>query len=172
MKPKPLAFTLTCLLTATVIHAADKPSEAAAPGANRSGAPAAPAGETVWKKVETVAFSFSIPPELRKSEAHGTDSLVGEYAAEGISVSFDYGWYSNNFSDWPKETKFENVKVGGRDARIGTVAHEFQKGFPFTTQIHFKLDERMRLSVFAACKSEKELAVARRIFESIAFKGK
>lgn len=132
----------------------------------------AASGDAAWRKVENRAFSFSLPPSLKKTEGRGTDSMVEEYVGESIRVSFDYGWYSNNFGEWPKETKFEEVKVNGKAARIGTVASEMSKGFPFSTQIHFQLDAKMRLSMFAACKSEKEVAQARKIFESIVFSAK
>jgi hypothetical protein len=45
--------------------------------------------------------------------ARGIDSFVEEYVTERIKLSFDYGWYSNNFEDWPKDTKFEDLKVNG-----------------------------------------------------------
>jgi hypothetical protein len=87
-------------------------------------------------------------------------------------LSFDYGVYSNNFGDWPKETKFEDLKIDGKAARIGTAANEFHKGFLYSTQVHIDLDGRVALSMFAACKSEKEVALAKKIFRTIAFKSK
>ena len=66
-----------------------------------------------WKKIENSSFSFSVPTSFRKTEAHGIDSFVEEYMAEGVKLSFDYGWYSNNFEDWPKDTNFEDLKVNG-----------------------------------------------------------
>ena len=125
-----------------------------------------------WKLIKNTEFSFSLPPSFKKTEGTGIDSFVQEYVAEGIEVSFDFGRYSNDFQDWPKKTKFEELKIDGRAARIGTAAHEFGKGFPYSTQVHIKLGGAMALSMFAACRSEKELAVARRIFETIAFKTK
>jgi len=125
-----------------------------------------------WKKIENGSFSFSVPSSFRKTGARGIDSFVEEYVAERIKLSFDYGWYSNNFEDWPKDTKFEDLKVNGKDARIGTALRAFHKGFPYSTQIHIKLDGGMALSMFAACKSEEEVALARKIFKTISFKAK
>lgn len=129
-------------------------------------------GDDKWKKIQNKSFSFSVPPAFKKTEARGIDSFVEEYAAEGIEVSFDYGIYSNNFGDWPKDTKFEDLKIDRKAARIGTAKQEFHKGFPYSTQVHIKLDGGVALSMFAACKSEKEVALARKIFETIAFKTK
>jgi hypothetical protein len=134
-------------------------------------ATAALAGDE-WTKIENSSFSFSLPPSFKKTDQHGIDSFVEEYVADGVELSFDYGIYSNNFGDWPKETKFEDLKIDGRAARIGTVAHEFHKGFPHSTQVYIKLDKEVALSMFAACKSDKEVALARKIFETIAFKAK
>ena len=64
-------------------------------------------GQDNWKKIENSSFSFSLPPSFKKTEARGIDSFVEKYVADGIEVSFDYGFYSNNFDDWPKDTKFE-----------------------------------------------------------------
>jgi hypothetical protein len=125
-----------------------------------------------WKKIENGSFSFSVPSSFRKTGARGIDSFVEEYVAERIKLSFDYGWYSNNFEGWPKDTKIEDLKVNGKDARIGTAEHTFHKGFPYSTQIHIKLDGGMALSMFAACKSEEEVALARKIFKTISFKAK
>src|SRR5215475_282732 len=93
-----------------------------------------------WKKIENSSFSFSVPSSFRKTGARGIDSFVEEYMTERIKLSFDYGIYSNNFEDWPKETKFEDLKVNGKDARIGTAMPEFHEGFPYSTQIHIRLD--------------------------------
>jgi hypothetical protein len=128
--------------------------------------------EPSWRKIENGSFSFSVPDSFKKTDAHGIDSFVEVYVAEGIELSFDYGQYSNNFGDWPKETKFESVKIDGRPARIGTAVSEQKKGLPHSTQVHIKTDGGASLSMFAACRSEKEVALARKIFETIAFNAK
>jgi hypothetical protein len=121
--------------------------------------------EDTWKKIENDSFSFSLPPSFKKTATHGINSFVEEYVSDDIDLIFDYGPYSNDFSDWPKETTFENLKIDGQVAKIGTVAHEFHKGFPYSTQVHF-----VGLSMYAACKSDKEVALARKIFKTIVFK--
>ena len=129
-------------------------------------------GEDKWTKIENKSFSFSLPASFKQTDAQGTDSFVEEYVADGIQVSFDYGMYSNNFAGWPNGTKFENLKIDGKAARLGTAKWELDKGFPYSTQVYIKLDGEVALSMRAACKSEKEVALARKIFESIAFKPK
>lgn len=125
--------------------------------------------EDTWRKIENDSFSFSIPPSFRQTAKHGIDSFVEEYVSDGIDLEFDYGPYSNNFSDWPQDTKFEKLKIDGYNARIGKVAHEFRNGFPYSTQVHIDLGGSWALSMAATCKSEKDVALARKIFETITF---
>jgi hypothetical protein len=129
-------------------------------------------GEDNWKKIENSFFSFSLPQSFKKTDQHGIDSFVEEYAADGIKLDFDFGDYSNNFEGWPKDTRFQDLKVDGKAARIGTAPHAFHNGFAYSTQVHIKLDGGVALSMFAACKSEKEVALARKVFETIKFKAK
>src|SRR5262249_50753463 len=88
-------------------------------------------GQDGWKKIGNRSFSFSVPSSFRKTEARGIDSFFEEYVTERIKLTFDYGIYSNNFSGWPENTKFEYLKINGKDARIGTAMHEFRKGFSY-----------------------------------------
>jgi hypothetical protein len=120
-----------------------------------------------WRNITNNSFSFAIPAPWKKTDQRGIDSFVEEYLGPGIKLSFDFGIYSNNFEDWPKETKFEEVKINGRAARIGIAQREFNEGYPYSTQVYIKASEGVALSMFAACKSEKELAMARKVFETI-----
>jgi hypothetical protein len=127
------------------------------------------AAEESWARVENHAFAFSGPASLRKTDAQGADSFAEEFVSDHIRLSFDYGIYSNNFQDWPAETTFEETKVAGRPAKIGTAANPWEKAFPYMTQIHFQLEGRLALSMWAFCKTEKDITLAKRIFTSITF---
>lgn len=127
-------------------------------------------GEEPWQKIENDYFSFSLPPAFKKTEARGKDSFVEEYVAEGILVRFDYGKYSNRFGGWPPDTKFEALNINGKTAKVGTTEQALQKGFSCATQVNIPLDGGLALTMFAACHSETELALARKVFESITFK--
>jgi len=134
---------------------------------NQAAAAEAPGQEHQWQNVTNGSFSFSIPALWKKTDAHGVDSFVEEYLGQGIKLSFDFGMYSNNFGDWPKETKFEEVNIHDRAARIGAVKREFHEGYPYSVQVYIKANGSGALSMFAACKSEKEVALARKVFETI-----
>jgi hypothetical protein len=131
-----------------------------------------PKRKKLGKKVENESFSFLIPPGFKKTKQEGIDSFVEEYVSDGMLLNFDLGRYSNSFTDWPPETKYQTLNVHGKSAKIGTVAHAYYPAFPHSTQIHIKLSKNFSLSMFAACKSEKEVAIAGKIFETITFKAK
>lgn len=126
-------------------------------------------GQDVWKKIENRYFSFSVPSSFRKTEASGIDSFAEEYVTDRIKLMFDYGNYSNNFGGWPDDTKFEYLKINYKGARIGVAMHEFHKGFPYSTAVYIKLDGRTSLNMSAACKSEEEVALVKKIFNTISF---
>jgi hypothetical protein len=129
-----------------------------------------------WKRIDNEFFSFSVPSSFKKTNAHGIDSFAEQYIAHGIVLNFGYGPYGNQFQDWPKETKFEQLNVNGKAARIGTVTHVFyhrgifHRSFPYSTQVYIGLDRDDSLTMFVACRSQKDIAVACKIFESIEFK--
>jgi hypothetical protein len=120
-----------------------------------------------WKKIENKYFSFSVPASFKKTRAHGIDSFAEVYFGKGIKLYFDYGDYSADFSQWPENTVLENVIIDGRPARIGT-ARADAKGAT-QTKVRIQLNFTTALSMFALCESERDVAIARRIFESIHF---
>lgn len=124
-----------------------------------------------WRVISNQYFSFSIPQELKKTEASGEDSFVEEYAGDGMLVGFDYGIWSNNFDDFPKETVYGDVQVDGEPARIGTFpTTRLQPEFNFFTQIHVKEHgKRLKLTMSARCRTEKEVELAKKVFGSIRF---
>jgi len=129
-------------------------------------------GQSEWTRVDNGYFSFSIPASLKKTPKRGIDSFVQEYASNEIQIVFDYGIYSNNFGDWPEETKFEFLKIDNKNARIGAVKQEFVEGFPYSTQVYIKHEKSVALNMLAVCKSETEMLTARKIFETIRFRTK
>lgn len=51
-----------------------------------------------WEHFDLTKFSFSSPYKLNKQDIHGIDSYVGKYDNDEMTVTFDYGIYSNNLS--------------------------------------------------------------------------
>ena len=126
--------------------------------------------ETPWREISNKAFSFRLPSTFTKAKVEPVDSFVERYVADGIEVDFDYGIYSDNFMSWSKDTKFEELSVDGRKARIGVDKAEHYEGFAYLSMIHVPLEGRLALSMCAVCRSEREVAIARKIFLTIVFK--
>lgn len=122
-------------------------------------------------RVRNPYFSFELPSGFKKKNFSGIDSYVEEYEADGIDLMFDYGRYSNQFTGWPpSETEFQELEVDGHRAFIGTRRSGMAAKYPIATQINIKsADRNGQLTVFASCRSQKEVDVAQKIFRSIQF---
>ena len=121
---RPLLVTVAALLAVVVLVAGcgdDAATEAGAPsttspppddsgspdGSDDSGSPdgsddtVPPAGCDTgdWNLVDMGDFTFRVPADLADQEAQGIDSLVGEFSRPGMTLGFDYGWYSPTFDD-------------------------------------------------------------------------
>jgi len=129
-------------------------------------------GDETWKKIENEYFSFSAPPLVRNEDVRGIDSFVAEYAGDRITIHFDYGMYSNNFQDWPKDTTYEETKIDGKAARIGTTKSMTAKDRPYRTKVYIDVSRDEALSMSAACKSKEDVATAKKIFATLVFKKK
>jgi hypothetical protein len=111
---------------------------------------------------------------MKRTDAQGIDSYVVEFKKDSMVVTFDFGPYSNNFSDWPPDTQFEAVIVDGRPGKIGTKRPSFREGFSISTQIAFrdplhKSSAGPHLSIHAECQSQHDAETARAIFKSVTF---
>lgn len=132
-----------------------------------------------WVLIKNAHFSFSAPPDLKDQKVKGIDSFVGKYNSKHLELLFDYGWYPFTFNDWPAETKYEELSIDGRSARIGSVRHQRGYSRPWSTQVFIpavwkkksesKFDRDVGLSIFVNCETESDVAVARDIFKSLKF---
>lgn len=123
-----------------------------------------------WKLVKNQHFSFAIPDSFKEVEVHGVDSFVGQFEDEGIKLMFDYGMYSNDFRDWPAETKFETIPCGNETARVGTRESTDLPNVGVITQAYVKENTRhSNLAMGANCRGPKEADLAKNIFKTIRF---
>lgn len=49
-----------------------------------------------WQFVDTNSFTLSLPSGWKFNPLPGIDSYVGEFVGDGVTLGFDYGWYSNS----------------------------------------------------------------------------
>lgn len=76
-------------------------------------------GPSTWHSVDTGSFSVLLPPGWTYEPNQGIDSFIGDFVGDGVTLHFDYGWYSNSlpYDDDPNyHVHFETV--AGRDAKI------------------------------------------------------
>lgn len=117
-------------------------------------------------------FTFRAPPDLREQPAVGMDSMVGKYEGLRISLSFDYGWYSDSLMG-RQGAVVETEEIAGKEARIVRCrSDDGPRHFKLFIGVHIAslgVDGRSRLTMSAWCKDEAAVEVARSIFRSIQF---
>lgn len=123
-----------------------------------------------WKLVKNEHFSFAIPESFQEVEVQGVDSFVGQFLDDGIKLTFDYGMYSNDFRDWPAETKYQTIRIGNETARIGSRETKDLPEVSVLTQAYVKENSRhSNLAMGANCREKKQADLAHKIFETIRF---
>jgi len=130
--------------------------------------------ERTWSWYNAGDFGFALPPGMKKTSLRGIDSNVSEFKGGGIVLMFDYGFFSNSFADWPASTRFEDVTIDRKGARIGTAHASFGRPFEYSTQVYFR-DARgdgsgRSLTMLASCRTARDCDLAKQIFASIRFK--
>lgn len=99
-----------------------------------------------WSRVEvSTGFSILLPPGMVYNRKQGIDSFVGEFAGDGIRISFDYGWYGGAPSpgDYPSGT-FDMMRdeiIDGYPVKIWT-----RTGSP-SIGMYMQVDERNGLNM-------------------------
>ena len=76
-----------------------------------------------WLPVEQKRFTFSIPPDFREVKVQGIDSWVREFqsADSSVSLSFDWGRYSDPLTRNDDGVTSCVERIGGREARVITI---------------------------------------------------
>jgi hypothetical protein len=76
-------------------------------------------GASPWRSVDTGPFSVLLPPGWSYEPRQGIDSFVGAFSGEGVTLSFDYGWYSGDPEDPSDATqRVHRESIAGRAAKI------------------------------------------------------
>lgn len=72
-----------------------------------------------WQRADAGPFSVMLPPSWTYQPEQGIDSLVGSFSGDGVSLSFDYGWYSNSlpYDDDPAY-EVHQESIDGRAAKV------------------------------------------------------
>jgi hypothetical protein len=95
-----------------------------------------------------------------------------------MRLTFDYGWYSDDLSDWP--TRVEHTTIAGRRAKLGSVTQGKASPFRYSTALYIADPEpspppwstQDDLYMDASCRSQADCVIAHQIFRSVRFKPK
>ena len=112
-------------------------------------------------------FSVSVPPSWQLKELPGTDSYVGEIGGDGITLYFDFGWYSDPLSpaNYPGHTRTSET-IGGEQATI-VVPNVVGSG---VTGVHFPdLGGKVRLTISGRDLTASQQDTVLAIFRTIRF---
>jgi len=122
-----------------------------------------------WRKVDAGPFSILAPPGWQFHQLEGVDSYVGEFVGDGITLTFDFGGYSNSLK---KEKKPEYVvvhkSIGGRRAKI--VAPR-KPGHGITGVYLRKVRGPNALCLWGKDLTSGQQGLALKIFETLRFGG-
>jgi hypothetical protein len=101
---KTLLFGAALLIAATACGSS---------GSNRTPAPDG------WQRIDATSFAAWLPPGWVFNTLQGIDSYVGEFTGDGVTLTFDFGCYSDNLNfdgDPAYDVTFETID--GREAKL------------------------------------------------------
>lgn len=123
-----------------------------------------------WKKFSNNFFSFYAPSALIGKSGVGTDSFIGEYKNESMSIGFDYGLYENDAGNCSNPI---SVTLDKKRAKICFYENaEIDKDKPFVTAVSFPKLEKggyTKLTFWVLSKNEALQKEAEKIVRSIKF---
>jgi hypothetical protein len=151
----------TCLLLSLVL------SQAALTGA----AAREPVPPT-WERIHAgTAFSFDAPGGTKAVPVPGIDSYVGAYVADGFSIGFDYGPWSN---DLQSAATWDSID--GRISKYESGSAQDCAAFPgdktqgkLETSIYVAQSPKVALNMHGCARDQKGLRDLQRVFRSIRF---
>ena len=88
-----------------------------------------------WQLVDANSFTISLPPSWKFNTLQGIDSYVAEFVGDGVTLNFDYGWYSNPLADESDSRYVVTYEtIDGKKAKI-VVPKDIGNG---TTGVYFE----------------------------------
>jgi len=133
-----------------------------------------------WREEDLNVFSLLLPADMIEEEVQGTDSFVGQYNRAGMTLGFDYGWYSNPLNDHCDQPEYQEsqIELSGKPARIISFRNEdqdFTPGYSYVAGLYvpnvFESESGAvdKLQADVQYNNAEEKAIARCILESVRF---
>jgi hypothetical protein len=127
-----------------------------------------------WQQVDSSCnFFFEAPGTLKRTRFGGIDSCVGEYGGPGMSLSYDYGGYSNPLEDYSDSADYkeEMTVIDGFPAKVISLRHTDGRELPHSIAVHFAniAVSSTKLTLWIDCAGTTEMETGRKIIDSITF---
>ena len=123
-----------------------------------------------WHLHQTEYFSMHLPNNLKLIYEGGTDSIVHEFKSDTMSMSFDYGFWSSDMSEFENEKSFRSHHeiIGLVRAKLVTVESDerWLHAVYFPSSI---FSRGMKLSLLVSCKDQEDCRYTEDIFRSVRF---
>lgn len=121
-----------------------------------------------WQFVDAGSFTVSLPSDWKFNTRQGIDSYVAEFIGDGVTLNFDYGWYSNPLADEndPDHIVTHEI-IDGKKARMVVP----KKGVNGMTGVYFEDvgDGMNRLQISGNNLTLSQQDVVLQIFRTIQF---
>jgi hypothetical protein len=122
-----------------------------------------------WHFVDAGSFTVSLPPNWKLNKLQGIDSYVAEFTGDGVTLNFDYGWYSSPLVDKDDPSHAITYEtIDGKKAKI-VIPKEIGSG---TTGVYFEDvgDGMNRLQISGDNLTSSQQDVVLKIFRTIQFR--
>jgi len=85
-------------------------------------------------------ITCQVPETLQPKKVQPFDSVVTVFENADMSVSFDFGWYSNSLKSWRGEPGYSQrtVRIGSRAAKLVRVQPKDSPGKPYVAAVAFR----------------------------------
>lgn len=133
-----------------------------------------PPASTEWQQIDSKCdFFFDAPPDMQRQAVTGIDSCVGELKGAGMSLSYDYGGYSDPLDSYSENVDYkeESATINGFQAKIISFRFMGDQELPYVIAAHFPDIgvEFTKLTMWITCAGPAEVEKGRQIIDSISF---
>ena len=125
-----------------------------------------------WQVVDSSCqFFFEAPDTLKRTSFGGIDSCVGEYGGPGMTLSYDYGGYSDPLDSYSDNADYkeELTDIDGFQVKVISLRHTDGRELPHSIAAHFADLGKYstKLTMWINCAGTTEMETGRKLIDSI-----